>query len=457
MESADLQFAPDSPYGGDDWGWPPRSRLYSLAPIGVGTPMAEGLLSYVIRLAGAHGVGPRRLIRDELMQACPALAKYRRAGPFFKSTTRSVNGLYRFGEYFVEAVEKLCCQEVGMLTLLPLKGLLPFNGPGLFPQNPRWCPACYGEMLASRTDIYQPLAWSLDLYRVCPRHRIDLADRCPACGSVQEVIPRTPMIGFCCQCGTWLGQAQGEQSQLDPMEVWFARAIGEIVAELPVFKDWATRQRFVHQVGRAIDVFAGGSRRQFCLRLGLPKLALQYLFSSDKRPTLSLWLEIAYGLDVGPVRFIKEDFDVAASSLPSRTTVGKLRCRAKKNVLSPKRRQAIERNLKAVAEAGEGRLPVCELARRWHVTRSCLRYLWPELCRRVSADYKAYLHAEAEQALAEKCRIVRDAVDDLYDHGIYPSQRAICKALAGRQVSLAHPAIRDAYRQQVTQDPKDPQ
>ena len=457
MASADLQFFPESPYGGDDWGWPPRSRLYSLAPIGIGTPMAEGLLSYVIRLAAAHSVGPRRLIRDELMQACPELAKYRRAGPFFKSTTRSANGLYRFGEYFVEAVEKLCRQEVGKLTLLPLKGLLPFNGPGLFAPTPRWCPACYGEMLASRTDIYQPLAWSLDLYRVCPGHRIALADHCPVCGTVQEVIPRTPLIGFCSKCGTWLGQAHGEQSQLDPMEFWFAQAIGEIVAELPVLQDWATRQRFVHQVGRAIDVFASGSRRQFCLRLGLPELALQYLFSSDKRPTLSLWLEIAYGLNVGPVRFIKEDFDAAASSLPSRTTVRKLRCRAKKNALSPKRRQAIEQNFKTIAEAGEGRLPVCELARRWDVTRSCLRYLWPELCRRVSADYKAYLHTEAEKALAEKCRIVRALVDELVDHGAYPSQRSICNALAGRQVSLANPAIREAYRLQVKHHLQEPQ
>ena len=104
MAASDLFFTPDYPGFADGRALPPRSRLFALEPIGVGTPMAEGLLSYVIRLAGAHSVGPRRLIRDELMQACPELAKYRRAGPFFKSTTRSANGLYRFGEYFVEAV-----------------------------------------------------------------------------------------------------------------------------------------------------------------------------------------------------------------------------------------------------------------------------------------------------------------------------------------------------------------
>jgi hypothetical protein len=35
---------------------PPRSELISLKPIGTGTPLAEGLLSYVIRIAAAHVV-----------------------------------------------------------------------------------------------------------------------------------------------------------------------------------------------------------------------------------------------------------------------------------------------------------------------------------------------------------------------------------------------------------------
>jgi len=35
---------------------PRPTRLYSLAPIGVGTPMVESLTGYVVRLAEAHSV-----------------------------------------------------------------------------------------------------------------------------------------------------------------------------------------------------------------------------------------------------------------------------------------------------------------------------------------------------------------------------------------------------------------
>jgi len=35
---------------------PRPTRLYSLAPIGVGTPMVESLTGYVVRLAEAHCV-----------------------------------------------------------------------------------------------------------------------------------------------------------------------------------------------------------------------------------------------------------------------------------------------------------------------------------------------------------------------------------------------------------------
>src|SRR5258708_39216067 len=46
---------------------PPRSRLYHLEPIGVGTHYAESLTSYIIRLAGAHRVLPKILVTHEIL------------------------------------------------------------------------------------------------------------------------------------------------------------------------------------------------------------------------------------------------------------------------------------------------------------------------------------------------------------------------------------------------------
>jgi len=45
---------------------PPRSRLYSLKPMGIGTPFVESLTGYVSRLADAHAVSVGNLVGREL-------------------------------------------------------------------------------------------------------------------------------------------------------------------------------------------------------------------------------------------------------------------------------------------------------------------------------------------------------------------------------------------------------
>src|SRR5438105_3941147 len=51
---------------------PPRSRLYSLVPIGIGTPIVECLTSYINRLAWSYRIGPQILVADEII---PHLSK----------------------------------------------------------------------------------------------------------------------------------------------------------------------------------------------------------------------------------------------------------------------------------------------------------------------------------------------------------------------------------------------
>src|SRR5215472_11569950 len=45
---------------------PQATRLYSLPPIGIGTPMVESLTGYLVRLAEAHCVSAGVLYRKEI-------------------------------------------------------------------------------------------------------------------------------------------------------------------------------------------------------------------------------------------------------------------------------------------------------------------------------------------------------------------------------------------------------
>lgn len=44
----------------------PHSRLYSLEPIGIGSPLVESMTSYITRLSEAHSVYPRTLVTHEI-------------------------------------------------------------------------------------------------------------------------------------------------------------------------------------------------------------------------------------------------------------------------------------------------------------------------------------------------------------------------------------------------------
>jgi len=179
---------------------PPRSVLFSISPSGVGTPHQESLLSLLVRTSRAHGVSPRKLIREVFGSADIAISKLGYAR-FFKVHSGTVNGLGRYAEMFVSATEQLTAhQNLRHLTLLPWQDIFPFKGQGLLARHPRWCPTCLYQQQLLGQDMIFPLRWYLELTRSCAEHMCSLEDRCPSCGKTQPYIPSFPDMGICEYC-----------------------------------------------------------------------------------------------------------------------------------------------------------------------------------------------------------------------------------------------------------------
>jgi len=53
---------------------PSRSRLYSFAPVGIGTPHVESLSGYITRLAEAHVLSIGDIVGRESMERTPSFA-----------------------------------------------------------------------------------------------------------------------------------------------------------------------------------------------------------------------------------------------------------------------------------------------------------------------------------------------------------------------------------------------
>ncbi len=187
---------------------PPRSRLYCLAPLGVGTAEGESFTSYVTRLAWTYRVSPRDLIALEIIpnlkRAFLFHRNFERLGTYCRRHAMTINGVGEAATDWVEALEQLTMRkDLRQLTLQPwARG---FATRWLLRSAPAWCPTCYWERRERGLPLYQPLLWMLQEVIICPRHKRRLEERCPFCFHSQSVIAVKTQHGFCTQCAAWLG------------------------------------------------------------------------------------------------------------------------------------------------------------------------------------------------------------------------------------------------------------
>src|SRR5437764_10752445 len=109
---------------------PERSRLYYLEPEGVGTPYSECLTSYMVRLAEAHCVPLKILVKHEILP----LLQGRSGVSALYSTSRfgsahTLNGTSSISQACVQAIEKLTGQEnLQALTVLTWANVIHKRG-----------------------------------------------------------------------------------------------------------------------------------------------------------------------------------------------------------------------------------------------------------------------------------------------------------------------------------------
>ncbi len=222
---------------------PPRSRLYHLEPIGVGTRYTESLSSYLTRLAQEHCVIPQKLVMGEIAPQMmgkdykSALLKKNVSTLFSNSDAKpAINIMGTKTQPLVQALEQLTQRkDLTFLSLLTWKGVI--NERELFRQYRAWCPQCNEQWRQEKKAIHEPLLWSFREVNACLNHNCILVDKCPHCGSRLPVIANSLKLGFCSQCKDWLGSQQDESEVLTDDELEWTQykitSIGELIAVAP--------------------------------------------------------------------------------------------------------------------------------------------------------------------------------------------------------------------------------
>lgn len=193
----------------------PRSKLYSLEPVGVGTLLIEGLSSYIARLAAAHCVSFQTLMTEVIRPA-------RYSG---ESLHNTINGLSPFSLDITRSVEtNTGMKNINLLSLSYWSSVVSQSE--LNHDSHVWCPDCYETWRLSNKPIYTPLIWTLKCLPVCPIHFCQLLNSCPYtdCG---KPLKRISEPGFCAYCKRPLSKYASEHIQekqssimMDPWIEW---------------------------------------------------------------------------------------------------------------------------------------------------------------------------------------------------------------------------------------------
>ena len=283
---------------------PPRSRLYSLAPIGIGSFQVEGVTSYMMRIADAHAVSPGTLIREEIcphLTACPKRLSF--------AALHSLNGSGPCFVQWVEILESLTARnDLRALTLLPWRGVL--SGDGVLRRYRAWCPRCYEECRDHESAVYDPLLWMLAPVTVCPRHEIPLLEYCHHCGKRSLPLSAGARCGFCSHCDGWLGSvppAPTSDALAPDLEsrLYTARDVGNLLST-GVMQNQSVHSHLGDNVQRAIANWIHGNRLLFCRIAGVNERTLMAWLSVKVLPSFALLIRVARNLKI-PLKMLLLD------------------------------------------------------------------------------------------------------------------------------------------------------
>lgn len=403
---------------------PERSRLFGLEPIGIGTPECEGLISYLVRLARAHCMAPRDLIRLEFMWRYGRQEGIRSSG-FFNEYSKTMNSVGEYASGFVRIAEELNGRsDLRFLTMLPWRGVIPEVGTGLLAAEPKWCRQCLADQRESKQERYSPLAWSLDLYRVCVNHGIRMTDRCPRCARKQPFIPRLPLQDHCDYCGCWLGLQKILDEQIAPTEreIWLAEAIADMVSHGAYAEEHVTQQRLQSILSVFVTDYAEGQKRQLSRMLGLTETSIACWTAKGKKPLLPQLLDICQQFGLLPTEMFMGN---QPKEIPFTNDHPKLYDIQQRQDVDATERERLRIVLTKIANDPADHRSLTEVSSTLGVTKNYLIYWFKELCMIVTTKHREEMRRQVELKWEVEAQRVSEAVARLCDEGVYPSRKNV--------------------------------
>ena len=306
------------------------SHLFSIEPIGVGTPYTESLSSYLTRLAQEHCVTPKKLIMGEI---APLIIGDRYQSEMLSKNVSTlfgnsdakpaINGMRDMTRSLILALENLTLrQDLKFLSCLTWKGVI--SDRGLFRQERAWCPQCFEQWRVEKKTIYEPLLWSFRDVGFCLAHNCQLSNRCPHCSSSLKAIANSLHLGFCSRCKSWLGSDRDDNQALliDDFEDHrqIITGIGDLIAITPGLIFPPTLTDLIRKLQLIHFCFERGVNQDLTKFIALGKIMEQLKITLTKhydKPLnlIKLLIPVCHQAKISLTQFLSEDFQALSAIL----------------------------------------------------------------------------------------------------------------------------------------------
>jgi AraC-like DNA-binding protein len=383
---------------------PPRSILYQIRPIGIGTPETECLTSYMARLANTYHVTIGCLL---LCYVIPYLRDMRTESgrgllDSLLLTMRAANGADTLAARLVEVIEQLTLTTGAQWTTLIVWGEV-FSRQHLQRRFRAWCTDCYTEQSVGGSPLYDHLIWAVAPVKVCVRHQCLLTETCPKCQKRLWPVQSRYLPGFCSYCQAWLG-ATGEQAALkgsgadigdSDYELWAADQIGSLIAAAPTLCAAPDRQNVATAIKYCRDILMEGNGSILSHLLGVTNTTGPHWCQGKSVPSLSTLVRLSYLTRVPLLKLLTDPSGVRdqLSSHPIEISDGqRLSKRPPIRPNSPAWEKVLQQMEAALGESPPPSLD--EVARRLGYKQAdSLQIKFPDLSNQITANYRAFKKA----------------------------------------------------------------
>jgi transcriptional regulator with XRE-family HTH domain len=414
---------------------PSVSRLYHLAPIGMGTPMVESLTGYIVRLAEAHCVSAGVLYWKEIK----AFANKGNIFTFRVPTdagysTHTINGFGSPAADFVRALEALTGRhDLSCLTMLTWAHVLPHHS--LLRRCRAWCESCLHAWREADHPIYEPLLWMLQAVTVCPYHRRLLRQACPHCGHQVGPLESRSRCDHCSLCGQTLVPTTTSNSadylMLESDELtwalWVANALGELLAITTQIICPVEREPFAQMIRLCIDSTCSRNASTLARLMQVGRGAVSRWQRGKSMPQLPTLLSLAYRLGISLPELLLGCPNLTSSPEFVRAELIELNQRAKQPMRQYGRRihrvevfRTLRSALNEIPPPSVNRV----LGRLCYSPPTVYRH-FPKLCRQIAQRYAEYRVKRATARKAQAAEEVKQVALELHAKGIRLSRQHI--------------------------------